>query len=202
MKKYLILIAGPPATGKSYLVNLIRETLPKLFVVSPDEFKEDMAESVGFNNLSEKDELEKKVWQYYYQALDLYMSVGKQFVLTEYPFSHKQKDHFIALSEKHHYEIITIRLVADFEVLWERRRKRDIDESRHLSFIMSHYHYGDVIEDRTLADNHITKQAFHQIIEDRQYNHFSLGKLYEFDVTDFDKVDYSPMLEELSNLKN
>lgn len=77
MKKYLVLLAGPPATGKSYLVRLIRKALPQIYTVSPDEFKEDMAESVGFDNLQEKVALEKQVWSYYYQALELYMSVGK-----------------------------------------------------------------------------------------------------------------------------
>ncbi|MGT2666842.1 AAA family ATPase [Streptococcus rifensis] len=200
MKKYLILLAGPPATGKSHLVNLIKEVLPKIYAVSPDEFKEDMAESVGFDNLQEKAVLEEKVWQYYYQALDLYMAVGKPFVLTEYPFSFKQKDRLQSLAEKHSYEIITIRLTTDFEVLWQRRRQRDLDKSRHLSFIMTHFHHGDELENRQLADNHITKEAFYQIIEDRRYNDFSLGKLYELDVTDFSKVDYSSLLNDLKAL--
>ena len=34
MKKTLILIAGPPATGKTYLVNLITEIQPKLYKIT------------------------------------------------------------------------------------------------------------------------------------------------------------------------
>ncbi|MGT2784880.1 AAA family ATPase [Streptococcus merionis] len=200
MKKYLILLAGPPATGKTYLVNLIREVLPKMYVVSPDEFKEDMAESVGFNSLEEKALLEEKVWFYYYQALNIYMTVGKQFILTEYPFSIKQKGKLKGLAEQHNYEIITIRLTADFETLWNRRRARDLAKDRHLSFIMTHYHYGDVLDNRELADNHISKGDFYNIIEARRYNHFSLGKLYTLDVTDYDKVDYTPLMKALRSL--
>ena len=74
------------------MANLIQDALPQTYTVSPDEFKQDMAESVGFDNLTEKVTLEKRVWEYYYQALEVYMGVGKQFVLTEYPFSYKQKD--------------------------------------------------------------------------------------------------------------
>lgn len=200
MKKHLILLAGPPATGKSYFVNLICEALPQTYVISPDEFKQDLAESVGFDNLHEKEELEKSVWSLYYKALDIYMSVGKQFVLTEYPFSYKQKDRLRQLSEKHGYEIITIRLVADFDVLWKRRIKRDTSSERHLSFISTHFHHGDELENRLSADNLITKEEFRQIIEDRKYNEFSLGKLYEVDVTDFSKVDYSKIINELKML--
>ena len=55
-------------------------------------------------------------------------------------------------------DTLTIRLVADFEILWNRRKKRDLEKSRHLSHIMTHYHNGDRLDDRAVADNHITKK--------------------------------------------
>ena len=201
MKKYLILLAGPPATGKSYLSRLICQALPETYTVSPDELKENLADNIGYNTLEEKVELEKVVWDYYYQALELYMKIGKQFILTEYPFSYKQKPILEKLSTKYKYDIITIRLVCDFETLWNRRIQRDLSEDRHLSYILSHYHYGDTLEDRTAADQLITKEEFAEIIQVRDYNHFEMGKLYEVDVTDYSKVDYEPIVEELKELK-
>ena len=201
MKKYLILLAGPPATGKSYLSRLICQALPETYTVSPDELKENLADNIGYNSLEEKVELEKVVWDYYYQALELYMKIGKQFILTEYPFSYKQKPILEKLSTKYKYDIITIRLVCDFETLWNRRIQRDLSEDRHLSYILSHYHYGDTLEDRTAADQLITKEEFAEIIQARNYNHFEMGKLYEVDVTDYSKVDYEPIIEELKKLK-
>jgi len=201
MKKYLILLAGPPATGKSYLSRLICQALPETYTVSPDELKENLADNIGYNTLEEKVELEKVVWDYYYQALELYMKIGKQFILTEYPFSYKQKPILEKLSTKYKYDIITIRLVCDFETLWNRRIQRDLSEDRHLSYILSHYHYGDTLEDRTAADQLITKEEFAEIIQARNYNHFEMGKLYEVDVTDYSKVDYEPIIEELKKLK-
>ena len=201
MKKYLILLAGPPATGKSYLSRLICQALPETYTVSPDELKENLADNIGYNTLEEKVELEKVVWDYYYQALELYMKIGKQFILTEYPFSYKQKPILEKLSTKYKYDIITIRLVCDFETLWNRRIQRDLSEDRHLSYILSHYHYGDTLEDRTAADQLITKEEFAEIIQARNYNHFEMGKLYEVDVTDYSKVDYVPIIEELKKLK-
>lgn len=201
MNKYLILLAGSPATGKSYLVNQIKQVLPGIFSITPDEIKEILADSIGFDNLEEKKELEKKVWRFFYQVLDLYMGVGKRFILSEYPFSNKQKNQLEALAITYSYQIITIRLISDFEKLWERRELRDVQPDRHLSHIMTHYHFGDQLENRTKADDLITKEAFQKIIEDRQYNHFSLGTLYEYDVSDFSKVDYSELLQKLENLK-
>lgn len=201
MKKYLILLAGPPATGKSYLSRLICQALPETYTVSPDELKENLADNIGYNSLQEKVELEKVVWDYYYQALELYMKIGKQFILTEYPFSYKQKPILEKLSTKYQYDIITIRLVCDFETLWNRRIQRDLSEDRHLSYILSHYHYGDTLKDRSAADQLITKEEFAEIIQARDYNHFEMGKLYEVDVTDYSKVDYQPIIEALKLLK-
>ena len=185
MDKYLILIAGSPATGKSYLINLIKEVLPDMFILTPDEGKEMFADSVGFDSLEEKAQLEKRVWEFYYGVLDLYMGAGKRFILSEYPFSNKQRSNLESLANKYSYKVITIRLVADFDALWARRKVRDIEKDRHLSHIMSNYHFGDTLEDRSKADSLITEEAFRNIIEARQYNEFSLGELYEYDVSDF-----------------
>ena len=201
MKKYLILLAGPPATGKSYLSRLICQALPETYTVSPDELKENLADNIGYNTLEEKVELEKVVWDYYYQALELYMKIGKQFILTEYPFSYKQKPILEKLTTEYKYDIITIRLVCDFETLWNRRIQRDLSEDRHLSYILSHYHYGDTCRNRSAADQLITKEEFAEIIQARDYNHFEMGKLYEVDVTDYSNVDYEPIIEELKELK-
>ena len=201
MKKYLILLAGPPATGKSYLSRLICQALPETYTVSPDELKENLADNIGYNSLEEKVELEKVVWDYYYQALELYMKIGKQFILTEYPFSYKQRPILEKLSTKYKYDIITIRLICDFETLWNRRIQRDLSEDRHLSYILSHYHYGDTCRNRSAADQLITKEEFAEIIQARDYNHFEMGKLYEVDVTDYSNVDYEPIIEELKELK-
>lgn len=199
MKKFLILLAGSPATGKTYLIQKIREQIPTLFLITPDEGKELFADSVGFDTLVEKEQLEKKVWQFYYGVLTLYMDAGKQVIVSEYPFSDKQKNKLAQLAHTHNYEIITIRLVADFEVLWERRKVRDIESDRHLSHIMTHYHFSDRLDDRSKADDLITKDKFKKIIQTRKYDQFELGEIHEFDVTDFEKVEYSGLIQYLKN---
>lgn len=197
MKKYLILLAGSPATGKSYLISQLMEKLSPTVLITPDDIKETLADNVGFDNLSQKAELEGVVWQFYYQLLDSYMRMGKRYVLSEYPFSDKQKMKLKILAATYQYEVITIRLDADFETLWQRRQKRDVQLDRHLSHIMSHYHFGDKLDDRSKADNHITRDAFLDIVTQRAYNQFQLGKLFELDVTDFSKVDYPAFINEL-----
>lgn len=197
MKKYLILLAGSPATGKSYLISQLMARLTSTVLITPDDIKETLADNVGFDNLTQKAELEVDVWQFYFQLLDSYMRMGKRYVLSEYPFSDKQKMKLKMFAATYQYDVVTIRLDADFETLWQRRQKRDVQLDRHLSHIMSHYHFGDELTDRSQADNHITREAFLDIVTKRAYNQFQLGKLFELDVTDFSKVDYPAFINEL-----
>lgn len=167
-----------------------------MYVVTPDEAKVYYADDLGFNDLAERAEQERtKVWPFYYKALDLYMEAGKKLVVSEYPFSFKQKDKLQDLAERYGYEVVTIRLVADFETLWQRRYRRDREPGRHLSFILASYHYGDTLTDLSKATNHITREEFYRVVTDRQYDRFQLGELHEVDVSDFAKVDYTDLLD-------
>lgn len=193
--KYLILLAGSPGTGKTYLMNKLKEQWPAMYIVTPDEAKEYYAESIGFNSLEERQLQEKvKVWPFFYKALDLYMEAGKKVIVSEYPFSFKQKDTLAELALRYDYHVITIRLVANPETLWQRRYQRDRESDRHLSFIMRSYHYGDRLSDPMQATNHISKEEFFQIMEAREYDKFQLGELYEINVNDYKNVDYKPLL--------
>lgn len=66
MKKTIVLLAGYPATGKSYLCHKILEKLPDFVVVSQDEMKEKLFDQYGFDNMEEKVQIENKSWTMYY----------------------------------------------------------------------------------------------------------------------------------------
>lgn len=199
MKRTLLLLAGPPATGKSYLIVKLRQVIPDFFLITPDEVKEMYADQVGFQSLNEKAALEQEVWQFYYSIMSQYMSAGKKIIVSEYPFSEKQRHTLAKLSERYDYQVITIRLVADFEVLWLRRQGRDTDENRHLSHLMTHYQAGDTLLDRTQADDLISKEGFAKIISERRYHDFCLGQLFEVDVSDFSQVNYEELLQKITD---
>lgn len=200
MEKYMILIAGPPATGKSYWVAELEKALPPFFLIAPDSIKEEFSDRYGFHNLTEKEEVEKMAWKAYYKRIEEKMKEEYPIIVSEYPFSDKQKPTFEQFAKKYQYHVITIRLIADFEVLWARRRIRDREPSRHLTHIMSHYHKGDFLEDRTKADQLITKDEFQNVIQKKGYNTFSMGELYEIDMTDFQENNSYEVLNQIVTL--
>ncbi|MEG2799724.1 MAG: AAA family ATPase, partial [Erysipelotrichaceae bacterium] len=139
MKKAIVLLAGYPGTGKSYLCDKIMKKESDFNIVSLDEIKEAMFDEVGCNNLEEKEMVINQSWEEYYHVMEDNMIKGLR-IISDYPFSEKQKNRIDTLAKKYDYERITIRLVADIDVLYERQRKRDLDPNRHLSHIVSHYH--------------------------------------------------------------
>ena len=66
MKRTLILLAGYPGTGKTYMCNKILEQEKDFQVISQDDMKEQLWDEFGFDNMEEKTALENKSWTLYY----------------------------------------------------------------------------------------------------------------------------------------
>ena len=89
MKKVLILLAGYPGTGKSYMADIIIKKFPKLRLLSPDDIKEEFWDKYGFDTLEEKEELILKAWKAYYERMEEAF-LQKESLISVYPFSVKQ----------------------------------------------------------------------------------------------------------------
>lgn len=198
MKQMLILLAGYPGTGKSYLANMLIERFPELQILSPDDVKEEYWDRYGFHDLKEKEELIKLSWQEYYKRMEDAFAKHKS-LISDYPFSHKQRDQLESISSRHYCQVVTIRLVGDIGVLYERLRKRDLDNSRHLGHIVCCYQKGMPIAHED-ADNLLTYEEFYRRCTERGYGEFALGETIELDVTDFSKVDYEAVFQRIKEI--
>ncbi|WP_342603862.1 AAA family ATPase [Peribacillus sp. FSL E2-0159] len=196
MDKALILLAGLPGTGKTYLSNIINSKLGSFYNLSQDDLKEYYCDIYGYRNLEEKQKIEKIAWAKYYEIMEKQMQVGDN-IMSDYPFSQKQKPYIQQLVDRYGYEVVTIRLIADLDILFERQKKRDLDPTRHLSHIVTSYKKGDHLANRSNADNLLIYEEFINRCTTRGYDTFELGKLYEVDVSDYTKVNYSRLLEDI-----
>lgn len=199
MKKTIILLAGYPATGKTYLCNQILGRHSGFIVVSQDEIKEELWDRWGFDSLEEKTALEERGWKIYYETLGAGMRKG-QIIISDYPFSEKQKGRLEELTEQYGYQAVTIRLLGDIDVLYQRSRERDLDLSRHLAHLVTRYHLGDVMEDRSKADALLSYETFRDRCEHKGYDKFLLGELLELDVTDYSSINYNKVLDRIDKL--
>ena len=70
MGKTIILLAGDPATGKSYFCNKIRGQYPQFRVISQDAIKERLWDEYGFDSVEEKTALEMQSWEMFYEKMN------------------------------------------------------------------------------------------------------------------------------------
>ena len=199
MKQTLILLAGYPGTGKSYLAELLMKQFTGFEILSPDEIKEEFWDAYGFRNEQEKEELIQKSWVEYYHRMEWKFTRGIS-LLSDYPFSHKQHDQLQEVCDKHHVQIITIRMIADLDVLFERQKKRDLDASRHLGHIVKKYHKGICLKCHEEADNLLDYDEFIQRCTRRVYGTFALGTTLQLDVTDFATAPYGELMIRINEL--
>ena len=199
MKQTLILLAGYPGTGKSYLAELLMKQFTGFEILSPDEIKEEFWDAYGFRNEQEKEELIQKSWVEYYHRMEWKFTRGIS-LLSDYPFSHKQHDQLQEVCDKHHVQIITIRMIADLDVLFERQKKRDLDASRHLGHILKEYHKGIQLTSHEEADNLLDYDDFIQRCTCRGYGTFALGTTLQLDVTDFATAPYDELMIRINEL--
>ena len=115
-------------------------------------------------------------------------------IISDYPFSDKQKNYLLNLSKKYNYKIITIRMTADLEILFKRQKTRDLDPSRHLGHILNKYDPKQKTIDRTHAEGLLSHDEFINRCLNRGYNKFQLGDLLTIDVSDFTTADYKTLL--------
>lgn len=199
MKKVLILLAGPPGTGKTYFKNMIIKKYPQFATTSVDVYKELLYDQKGFDNLEEKTVIDDNALYLFFQKVDKLMMEGKP-IISDYPFSDKQHDELQRMSQKYGYFDITISMFADDDVLYERQKLRDKDLSRHLGHLMNHYHFGDTVTDRSKIDIQKTKEEYLNFNRIRGYGEFKLGYLIKFDVSNFATADYKGVLAEINSL--
>lgn len=187
--KVMILLAGYPGTGKTYMCNKILSKFNYFYVISQDQIKEENFDKYGYNNLEERDKIIERCRKEFYEKIEDNMN-KENCIICDYPFSNKQKTIIENLSNKYKYKVITVRLVGDLEILYKRQLDRDLEENRHLSHIMSYYHKGQILEDRSKADLLVNHDEFINRCKTRGYGEFELGELIEVDVTNYSEINY------------
>ena len=96
--------------------------------------------------------------------------------------------------------VITIRAIGNIDQLYEVSRMRDLDQSRHLGHMVSKYHKGDSMEDRSKADCLVSYEVFKDRCLHKGYDTFQLGELIQVDASDYNQIDYQAILNRIGEI--
>lgn len=131
MKKFLIVIGGIPASGKTTYGNEISRKL-KVPIFSKDKFKEVIYDSIDHSKLEYEQKRKLGVTSYsvLYAVCEEMMKIGCTFII-ESNFTHDSSIKINELLKKYHYKSIVIRFDADIKILHKRFLNREESLDRH-----------------------------------------------------------------------
>jgi len=180
MKQALILVSGMPGVGKTTLGKKISQEFNLIFVYK-DAIKEILFNSLGVGDLVWNKKLGSAGYDILYYFTGEVLGTGQSLVL-ESNFTKDYADKKMAeLKKQYNCEVIQIYCTATEEALLERYKKRISSGKRHPGHI-------DMSED------------IHNRFKDPFLYKIAVKKTIEVDLTDFPKVNYAKIAEEVKSL--
>lgn len=181
----LIILAGPPASGKSTVAELIIKSNPEAAYLALDNLKEFMYDELSFHNLEQKNEIISFSKEVYFKMIELSVN-NNSLTIVDYPFGNQQQSFFDELEKKEICKILTIMHKGDLNTFYERRLSRN--ERRHPGHLLESYNkIHDYKVDNTLE---LTFEEYKLKSDSENYQTFSSGELITINTNDLLDYDY------------
>lgn len=190
-----ILVAGPPASGKSTLAKALSKRL-SVPMFSKDSMKEVLFDTVGFRSREEKVALGLGAMELLYYAAGQILSCGGS-VILENNFENASRPGLEALLARFQCRTITLLLKGDPNVLYDRFVRREASPERHRGHVVNtrYPETGErVIVPPLSYEQYVTACAARGMAD------FSIGEKLEVDVTDFSAFDLDKLQQWLEPL--
>lgn len=183
-KPLVIIVAGPPASGKTTLAKRLAGEL-SLPVIHKDDVKEALFDNLGWQNREWSRKLGIASISLLYYFMEAQLSAGSSHII-ECNFN-PQYDNapFLRLKQKYNYEPFQIQCRADGEILFQRYQVRGESGQRH--------------------PGHVDQQTYAEM-RPRLLKGFDVplnigGTLYELDTTNFEAINYKELITAICLVK-
>jgi len=130
-----ILVTGIPASGKSCFAEKLQQNLG-IPVISKDQIKEILYDTVGFRSRAEKVALGNAALEVMYDMAARLMVCNQPFILENNFESHSVPG-LVKILEDHYYRAVTVRLTGDYEKIYQRFLERDRSGKRHRGHVVN-----------------------------------------------------------------
>lgn len=181
MKPLLIVVSGPPSSGKSTLAQRIsgENNLP---LISKDAIKESLFDTLGTQDRAWKTKLSEASSQIMFQTAESILQAGQSAVIENnfqprYPYA----EWFRRVQENYDMNLLHVHCTADTEVLLSRFRQRAGSEGRHPGHMDGN---GEHMLRKQLADGDFEDLAIE-------------GKVINIDTSDLNAIPYDKVNAEI-----
>lgn len=171
----LILISGPPASGKTSFAKLLSKKL-NIPYFSKDDVKESLFDSLGWSDREWSRKLGGAAFNLMYLILERELKAQRTIILESNFKPEFDKEKIEELVNKYSFKVLEFYFFADLETLKERFKSRVEEGKRHLGH-----------NDHIMSDQYFDKTVFGSI---------EIGELVKIDTTDFSKLNFDDILQQ------
>lgn len=198
---YCILIAGMPASGKTTFAKYLSKELG-IPMVSKDELKEKLYDTIGFHSRAEKVALGVGAMECMYYMAESMMRIHKPIIL-ENNFENSSKDGLEQLLHNYKYTPITVRFQGDIEAIYTRFIARDQSPERHRGHVVNTQYPEPTLAVGEERPPYVPMglEQFERIFTERGIKDFAIGNnVICVDSTELPRVNYEDIVNKIKNL--
>jgi len=184
-KTLLIIISGPPCSGKTTLGQRIAEEF-RLPMITKDSIKEFLFDGIGTKDREWSKKLGLVSYDILYYITDSFLKAERPFILESNFKSENDTEKFLDLKKKYDFFPFQIQCKTNGEILFERFKQRAESGDRHPGHV-DHLNYEELKE--------VLLKGAHDPLEIG-------GKVIDIDTTDFQSIDYKSLFNEISAATN
>jgi predicted kinase len=177
----LIIISGPPCTGKTTLAKRIAKEFC-LPLISRDDIKEVLFDSLGIKDREWSRKLGTASFGIIYQIINSLLSANISFIVETPLKPEYDEKRFLNLKKKFGFKTLQIACKTDGKILYDRFKKRSESGQRHPGH----------------CDNK-NYDEFRETLLDGEYPPLGIGgEILEVNTTDFSSIDYDRIFHRIS----
>lgn len=184
-KTFLIIISGPPCSGKTTLGQRIAKEF-RLPLITKDDIKESLFDTLGSKDRKWSKKLGLASYKILYYLADSLLKAGRPFILESNFKAELETEKFLDLKNKYDFFPFQIQCKTNGEILFERFKQRAESGDRHPGHV-DHLNYEELKE--------VLLKGAHDPLEIG-------GKVIDIDTTDFKSIDYKSLFNEISAATN
>ena len=182
-ERVLIVVAGPPCTGKTTLAKKIAGKF-NLLLLYKDGIKEPLMDSLGAENREESRRIGIATYSVLYRLFEAVMRTGNSLVIESNFYAEHDSDKLNSLISKYGYVAVQVQCRTEGKVLFERYMERTSSGDRHPGHFDMQY-------------RNIESALMKGYTEPLKID----GQLIELDTTDFETIDYEKLYEIIENVR-
>ena len=176
----LVIVSGPPCSGKTTLARWLAQELA-LPLITKDAIKELLFDNLGWSDRAWSNKLGRATYPLVYYFVESQLAAGRSFIVESNFEPQFATSVFAELKHKYPFEPFQVQCHADGALLVKRFKERSESGARHPGHVdpLIYDEVGRVLLKGKLASLDIG------------------GTVVEVDTTDFEKIDYSGLLNKI-----